>query len=150
MTALGLIRRHTPSRAVDDGAASGRVPDAASPWSRPCFGAREERDHRRRGLLRAMMRALLDACHQGGEPVAYLWATEDTIYGRLASAWHRSQPRSICRANERRFTRRWPPAGTSASSRPVLPRNTCPRSTNAWPSATPGMFASEARLGGRT
>src|ERR1700740_3269542 len=35
--------------------------------------------HRRRGLLRAMMRALLDACHQGGEPVAYLWATENTI-----------------------------------------------------------------------
>jgi predicted acetyltransferase len=32
--------------------------------------------HRRRGLLRAMMRALLDACHLGGEPVAYLWATE--------------------------------------------------------------------------
>lgn len=39
--------------------------------------------HRRRGLLRGMMRALLDACHQRGEPVAYLWATEDTIYGRF-------------------------------------------------------------------
>jgi predicted acetyltransferase len=39
--------------------------------------------HRRRGVLRAMMRALLDACHQRGEPVAYLWATEDTIYGRF-------------------------------------------------------------------
>ena len=39
--------------------------------------------HRRRGLLRAMMRALLDACYQHGESVAYLWATEDTIYGRF-------------------------------------------------------------------
>jgi predicted acetyltransferase len=39
--------------------------------------------HRRRGLLRAMMRALLDACRMGGEPVAYLWASEDTIYGRF-------------------------------------------------------------------
>ena len=39
--------------------------------------------HRRRGVLRAMMRALLDACYQQGEPVAYLWATEDTIYGRF-------------------------------------------------------------------
>jgi predicted acetyltransferase len=39
--------------------------------------------HRRRGLLRAMMRALLDACHRLGEPVAYLWATEDTIYSRF-------------------------------------------------------------------
>jgi GNAT superfamily N-acetyltransferase len=39
--------------------------------------------HRRRGLLRSMMRALLDAGHARGEPVAYLWATEGTIYGRF-------------------------------------------------------------------
>ena len=38
--------------------------------------------HRRRGVLRALMRAQLDDCRQRGEPVAYLWATEDTIYGR--------------------------------------------------------------------
>jgi predicted acetyltransferase len=30
-----------------------------------------------------MMRALLDAAHADGEPVAYLWATEATIYGRF-------------------------------------------------------------------
>jgi predicted acetyltransferase len=30
-----------------------------------------------------MMRAQLDACHDNGESVAYLWATEDTIYGRF-------------------------------------------------------------------
>ena len=39
--------------------------------------------HRRRGLLRAMMRAQLDASHARGEPVAYLWATEGTIYCRF-------------------------------------------------------------------
>src|ERR1700761_790422 len=39
--------------------------------------------HRRRGVLRSMIRALLDACHQRGEPISYLWATEDTIYGRF-------------------------------------------------------------------
>jgi predicted acetyltransferase len=39
--------------------------------------------HRRQGLLRAMMRDLLDVCHRRGEPVAYLWATEDTIYDRF-------------------------------------------------------------------
>src|SRR6516164_6348312 len=39
--------------------------------------------HRRRGILRAMMRAQLDAAHARGEPVAYLWATEGTIYGRF-------------------------------------------------------------------
>src|SRR5262249_34712301 len=37
----------------------------------------------RRGLLRGMMRALLDGCHRAGDHVAYLWATEDTIYGRF-------------------------------------------------------------------
>jgi GNAT superfamily N-acetyltransferase len=40
--------------------------------------------HRRRGLLRGMMRALLDASHRRGKPVAYLWATEDTIYSRFS------------------------------------------------------------------
>jgi predicted acetyltransferase len=39
--------------------------------------------HRRRGVLRRMMRAQIDACHQRGEPVGYLWATEDTIYQRF-------------------------------------------------------------------
>jgi predicted acetyltransferase len=39
--------------------------------------------HRRRGILRAMMRAQLDQAHELGEPVAYLWASEETIYGRF-------------------------------------------------------------------
>ena len=39
--------------------------------------------HRRRGILTALMRAQLHACRQRGEAVAYLWATEDTIYGRF-------------------------------------------------------------------
>ncbi len=39
--------------------------------------------HRRRGILSALMRAQLDDCRARGESVAYLWATEDTIYGRF-------------------------------------------------------------------
>jgi predicted acetyltransferase len=39
--------------------------------------------HRRRGILRAMMRAHLDDVHRRGEPVGYLWASEDTIYGQF-------------------------------------------------------------------
>ncbi|MDQ3823387.1 MAG: GNAT family N-acetyltransferase, partial [Actinomycetota bacterium] len=39
--------------------------------------------HRRRGILRGMMRAQLDDVHARGEPVAYLWASEETIYGRF-------------------------------------------------------------------
>jgi predicted acetyltransferase len=39
--------------------------------------------YRRRGVLRAMMRAQLEQVHEAGEPVAYLWASEETIYGRF-------------------------------------------------------------------
>jgi predicted acetyltransferase len=39
--------------------------------------------HRRRGVLRSLMRAQLDAAHERGEPLAALWASEETIYGRF-------------------------------------------------------------------
>jgi predicted acetyltransferase len=39
--------------------------------------------HRRRGYLRKMVRSLTDASHARGEPVAVLWASEDTIYGQF-------------------------------------------------------------------
>lgn len=39
--------------------------------------------HRRRGVLRSLMRAQLDAVHERGESLAALWASEETIYGRF-------------------------------------------------------------------
>jgi predicted acetyltransferase len=39
--------------------------------------------HRRRGVLKAMMRAQLDDVHERGEPVAMLWASDEQIYGRF-------------------------------------------------------------------
>jgi len=39
--------------------------------------------HRRRGVLSTMMRAHLDDAHERGEPIAALWASEETIYGRF-------------------------------------------------------------------
>lgn len=39
--------------------------------------------HRRRGVLRQMMRAQIDDVRRRGEPVAALWASEDTIYGQF-------------------------------------------------------------------
>jgi predicted acetyltransferase len=38
--------------------------------------------HRRRGILRRMMTAQLADVRERGEPIAALWASEDTIYGR--------------------------------------------------------------------
>jgi len=39
--------------------------------------------HRRRGILRQLMRAQLDDIRERGEPMAYLWASEDALYGRF-------------------------------------------------------------------
>ena len=38
--------------------------------------------HRRRGVLRSLMRAQLDDAYERGEPLAALWASEESIYGR--------------------------------------------------------------------
>jgi predicted acetyltransferase len=46
--------------------------------------------HRRRGVLRSMMEAQLRDVHERGEPIAALWASEETIYGRFGyglAAW---------------------------------------------------------------
>jgi predicted acetyltransferase len=39
--------------------------------------------HRRRGILTSMMRRQLEDTRAGGEPLAALWASEPTIYGRF-------------------------------------------------------------------
>ena len=39
--------------------------------------------HRRRGVLRSLMRAQLDDAREREEPLAALWASEETIYGRF-------------------------------------------------------------------
>ena len=39
--------------------------------------------HRRRGVLTELMRTQLEDVHERGEPLAVLWASEGTIYGRF-------------------------------------------------------------------
>jgi predicted acetyltransferase len=58
------------------------VPGGASV---PCAGVTVvgvQPTHRRRGILRSMMRTQLDDAHARGEPLATLFASEETIYGR--------------------------------------------------------------------
>src|SRR6266705_929246 len=61
--------------------------------SLPCAGVTAvggHPTHRRRGVLRAMMDAQLRDIHERGEPIAALWASEETIYGRFGyglAAW---------------------------------------------------------------
>jgi predicted acetyltransferase len=54
--------------------------------SLPCAGVTAvgvHPTHRRRGALRAMMDTQLRDIHERGEPIAALWASEETIYGRF-------------------------------------------------------------------
>ena len=54
--------------------------------SLPCAGVTAvgvQPTHRRRGVLRSMMDAQLRDVHERGEPIAALWASEETIYGRF-------------------------------------------------------------------
>ncbi len=54
--------------------------------SLPCAGVTAvgtQPTHRRRGALRSLMDAQLRDVHDRGEPIAALWASEETIYGRF-------------------------------------------------------------------
>jgi predicted acetyltransferase len=54
--------------------------------SLPCAGVTAvgvHPTHRRRGVLRSMMDTQLRDVHERGEPIAALWASEETIYGRF-------------------------------------------------------------------
>lgn len=61
--------------------------------------------HRRRGILRALMRQQLDAIREQGEPIAALYASQAPIYGRFGygpATWHAHgtlrRPRSTLRS----------------------------------------------------
>jgi predicted acetyltransferase len=77
--------------AFDDGAivgGAGAFPFELSVPGRslPCAGVTAvgvHPTHRRRGVLRSMMDAQLRDVHERGEPIAALWASEETIYGRF-------------------------------------------------------------------
>lgn len=58
------------------------VPGGALPMGGTTF-ITVQPTHRRRGVLTAMMRSHLDEIHERGEPLAGLWASESSIYGRF-------------------------------------------------------------------
>ncbi len=68
--------------------------------------------HRRRGVLTSMMKAQLEDCRARGDLVAYLWASEATIYGRFGYGLA-SRIGSLRLAQDRsRFARPFAPRGT--------------------------------------
>ena len=58
--------------------------------------------HRRRGILRDFMRRQLADVQTWGEPIAALWASEASIYGRFG--YGAAVPGIVAKSNPRRFT----------------------------------------------
>jgi predicted N-acetyltransferase YhbS len=68
--------------------------------------------HRRRGILRALMRVQLDDVHERGEPIAYLWASEDALYGRYGYGVASFSGNIELQRDRATFYRDFEPAGT--------------------------------------
>ncbi|MGH3001833.1 MAG: GNAT family N-acetyltransferase [Gaiellaceae bacterium] len=68
--------------------------------------------HRRRNVLRSMMQAQLEDCRTRGDAVAFLWASEGTIYGRFGyGLGARTGELSLAREHTR-FAVPFEPSGT--------------------------------------
>ena len=66
--------------------------------------------HRRRGILRDLMRRQLDDVHAWREPIAALWASEASIYGRFG--YGEAAPSAEARSDRARFELRTSASGT--------------------------------------
>ena len=73
----------------------GRLPCAGVTW----VGVMPT--HRRRGILRDLMRRQLDDILSWGEPIAALWASESSIYGRFG--YGQAAPNGQLRSDRQRF-----------------------------------------------
>ena len=74
--------------------------------------------HRRRGLLTAMMRRQHEEIREAGEPVAALWASEGTIYGRFGYGVGSARAQLVARRPAARLAAP-PPAGEPLSAGPA-------------------------------
>ena len=97
--------------------------------------------HRRRGVLRAMMRAQLDDVHARGEPVALLWASEDTIYGRFGYGMASTTGSVTIPREANAFTHPFEQQGTLRIVDRDEALQLLPRVWNAVRRSTPGMLA---------
>lgn len=97
--------------------------------------------HRRRGILRELMRAQLDDVHERGEPIAALWASEGSIYGRFGYGLAGLCGDMEIQRADAAFAR---PADWGGTAR-LVPRDEAlrlfPRVYDRVQAQTPGMFA---------
>jgi predicted acetyltransferase len=97
--------------------------------------------HRRRGVLRSLMRAQLDQAHEQGEPLAALWASEETIYGRFGYGMA-SFCGEVNLAHEyTSFAQPFEPEGTMRFLEPEKAREVLPPVHDRVRQLWPGMFS---------
>ena len=68
--------------------------------------------HRRRGVLTKLMREQLEDCRRRGDTVAYLWASEGTIYGRFGYGLASTIGAMSLARDRARFAQPFEPRGT--------------------------------------
>ena len=68
--------------------------------------------HRRRGILRGMMRLMVDDCHTRNEPLAMLWASQGSIYQRFGYGLGTCDLSLEAETAAARFARDWPSEGS--------------------------------------
>ncbi len=96
--------------------------------------------HRRRGILTGLIREQLDDVRRRGEPLALLWATEATIYGRFGYGVASLQGEIELALDRSQFTRTPPPAsGRIVSLEEAL--DLVPPIYDRVRRSTPGMIA---------
>lgn len=97
--------------------------------------------HRRRGVLRSMMRAQLDDVHERGEPIASLWAAEEPIYGRFGFGRAAFCGDATVRKERVAFARELERRGTVRLVDVEEARETFPPLWDALARERPGMFS---------
>jgi predicted acetyltransferase len=97
--------------------------------------------HRRRGVLRALMRAQLDDVRERGEPLAALWASEETIYGRFGYGGASYVGEILLAREYAAFARPFEPQGTIRLIEPEEAAEVLPPVFDRIRLEWPGMFS---------
>ncbi len=97
--------------------------------------------HRRRGILRRMMRMQLDQVHERGEATAVLWASEGSIYQRFGYGLATTLTRLSVERDRSAFRRPYEPAGDVRLVEVDEAKRLLPPVHDAVAPARPGFFA---------
>lgn len=112
--------------------------------SLPCAGVTAvgtQPTHRRRGALRSLMDTQLRDVHERGEPIAALWASEETIYGRFGYGIASWAGQLTVQHEWDAFVGPLEPVGTTRFTTPEEARNLFPPVYDAVRRERPGMMS---------